>query len=85
MRTMGGCDTRRINASVEGQNLGSTSIYSTILGERGLCVCAPNRRDSLECEMMVDKIPFMDNLVDPFTKTLTRSVFVGQRDNMGFK
>ena len=28
---------------------------------------------------MVDKIPFMENLVDPFTKTLTGRVYVGDR------
>ena len=35
--------------------------------------------------MMVDKTPFVKNLVDPFTKTLTENVFVGHRDNMGFR
>ena len=35
--------------------------------------------------MMVDEIPSMENLVDRFTKTLTESVFVGHRDNMGFR
>ena len=34
---------------------------------------------------MVDKIPFMENLVDLFTKTLIRTVFVGHKDNIGFK
>ena len=32
---------------------------------------------------MVDYIPSMENLVDLFTKTLTKSVFVGHKDNMG--
>ena len=35
--------------------------------------------------MMVDKITFVENLVDPFAKTLIRSVFVGHRDNVGFR
>ena len=35
--------------------------------------------------MMVDKIPYVENLANPFTKTLTRSVFVGHKDNMGFR
>ena len=35
--------------------------------------------------MMVDKIPFMENLVDPITKTLTWRVFVGHRDNIAFR
>ena len=34
--------------------------------------------------MMVNKILFVENLVDPFTKTLTGEVFVGHRDNIGF-
>ena len=34
---------------------------------------------------MVDKIPSLENLVDPFTKTLTGSVFVSHKDNMGFR
>ena len=34
---------------------------------------------------MVDKIPFMENLVDPFTKTLTRRVCVGDKDNIGLR
>ena len=35
--------------------------------------------------MMVDKIPFVESLVDPFTKTLTWKVFVSHRDNIAFK
>ena len=35
--------------------------------------------------MMIDKIPSVENLVDPFTKILTRKVFVGHRDNIGFR
>ena len=34
---------------------------------------------------MVDKIPFVGNLADPFMKTLTERVFIGHRDNIGFK
>ena len=34
---------------------------------------------------MVDNIPFMENLVDPFTKTLTERVYVGDRDNIGLR
>ena len=34
---------------------------------------------------MVEKIPSMDNLTDPFTKTLIGRVFDGHRDNIGFK
>ena len=34
---------------------------------------------------MVDKIPYVENLVDPFTKTLTGRVFVGHRNNIGFR
>ena len=53
--------------------------------KEGLCACAPKCWDSLEGDMMVDKIPSMENLVDPFTKTLTGRMFVGHRDNIGFK
>ena len=35
--------------------------------------------------MMADKIPFIENLVDLFTKTLIGRVFVGHRDNIGFR
>ena len=35
--------------------------------------------------MMVEKIPSIENLVDPFTKTLIRRVFVGYRDNISFR
>ena len=35
--------------------------------------------------MMIDKIPSVENLVDPFTKTLTWRVFVGYKDNIGFR
>ena len=35
--------------------------------------------------MMVEKIPFVEKLVDPFTKTLTRGVFVGHSDNIDFR
>lgn len=35
--------------------------------------------------MMVDKILFVENPVDPFIKTLTRRVFVDHRDNIGFR
>ena len=35
--------------------------------------------------MIVDKIPSVENLVDPFTKTLTERVFVGHKDNIGFR
>ena len=34
---------------------------------------------------MVDKILFMENMVDPFTKALIGRVFVGHKDNVGFK
>ena len=34
--------------------------------------------------MMVEKIPSMENLVDPFTKTLIGRPFVGHRDHIGF-
>ena len=34
---------------------------------------------------MVDKMPSVENLVDPFTKTVTRKVFVCRRDNIGFR
>ena len=34
---------------------------------------------------MVDKIPFMENLVDPFIKTLTERVCVGDRDDIGLR
>ena len=50
----------------------------------GLCVCAPNDWDSLEANMMVDKRPYVQNLLDPFIKTLTGRVFVGLKDNIGF-
>ena len=35
--------------------------------------------------MMIDKIPSVENLVDSFTKILTGKVFVGHRDNIGFR
>ena len=35
--------------------------------------------------MMVDKIPYVKNLVDLFTKTLSGRVFIGHRDNIGFR
>ena len=35
--------------------------------------------------MMVEKIPSMENLVDPFTKTLIERVFVGHMDNIAFR
>ena len=35
--------------------------------------------------MMIDKIPSVENLVDPFTKTLTWRVFDDHRDNIGFR
>ena len=34
---------------------------------------------------MVDKIPVVENLVDPFTKTLIGTIFVGHRVNIDFK
>ena len=34
---------------------------------------------------MVDKILFMENMVDPFTKALIGRVFIGHRDNIGFR
>ena len=33
--------------------------------------------------MMVDKIPSVENRVDPFTKTLTMRVLVCDRDSIG--
>ena len=36
MRTMGGCDTRRINASVEGQNWGSTDLQEDVFIDQPL-------------------------------------------------
>ena len=35
--------------------------------------------------MMVKRIHSIENLMDSFTKTLIGSVFVGHRNNMGFK
>ena len=35
--------------------------------------------------MMVDKIPYVKNLVDLFTKILSGRVFIGHRDNIGFR
>ena len=34
---------------------------------------------------MVNKIPYVENLVGPFTKTLAERVCVGDRDNIGFR
>ena len=34
---------------------------------------------------MVDKMPSVENLVDPFSKTLIRRVFFGHRDSICFK
>ena len=34
---------------------------------------------------MVDKIPSMNNLANSFTKILTRRVFDGHKDNIGFR
>ena len=50
----------------------------------GLCAYAPKCWDSLGGDMMVDNIPSVENLLDRFTKKLTRRVFVGHRDNIGF-
>ena len=50
-----------------------------------LCAFAPNYRDSLNGDVMVNKIPYVENLVDPFIKTLTGRVCVGGKDNIGFR
>ena len=34
---------------------------------------------------MVNKIPYVENLVEPFTKTLAGIVYVDGRDNVGFR
>ena len=34
---------------------------------------------------MAEKIPFMDNLVNPFTKTLIDRVFFGHKDSIGVR
>ena len=34
---------------------------------------------------MIDKIPIMENQVDPFTKTLMGRVFVDHRNKIGFR
>ena len=34
---------------------------------------------------MVDKIPYVENLVNPFFKTQIGRVCVGDRDNIGFR
>ena len=36
------------------------------------------------CDVRVEKIPSMDNLVDPLTMKLTRGVFIGHKDSIGF-
>ena len=36
-------------------------------------------------DVMVNKLPSVKNLTNPFTKTLMRRVFVGQMDNVSFK
>ena len=41
--------------------------------------------EGLQGDIMVDKIPSMEKLVYPFTKTLTRRVFIGHKDNIGFR
>ena len=51
----------------------------------GLCAFAPNCWDSLKGDMMVDKIQSMENLMDPFTKTLIGRVYVGDKDNIGLR
>lgn len=38
-----------------------------------------------KCDLAVEKIPFADNLVNPFTKTLTRRVFDDYKDNIGVR
>ena len=35
-------------------------------------------------DKMTNKIPYVENLTDPFTKTLMGKVLVGHRDNLGF-
>ena len=35
--------------------------------------------------MIVKKIPYVENLVDPFIKTLIGRVCVGGKDNIGFR
>ena len=34
---------------------------------------------------MIEKIPFANNLIDLFAKTLTRRVFDGHKDNIGVR
>ena len=36
-------------------------------------------------DVVGEKIPFTNNLVDPFTKTLIGKVFDGHRDSIGVK
>ena len=36
------------------------------------------------CDVRVEKIPSMDNLVDPLTMKLTRGVCIGHKDSIGF-
>ena len=36
-------------------------------------------------DIVVKKIPFKDNLTNPFSKTLRRRAFDGHRDNIGIK
>ena len=52
---------------------------------KGLCVFTPNFLNSLEGGVMIDRIPYMENLVDPFTKTLTKRVCVGDKDSIGLR
>ena len=59
-----------------------TQVY---FENEGLCTFAPNYRDSLEGDVMVDKIPYVENLVDPFTKTLTGRDCVSGKDSIGFR
>ena len=35
-------------------------------------------------DKMTNKIPYVENLTDLFTKTLMGKVLVGHRDNLGF-
>ena len=59
---------------------GHTQVF---FENEGLCAYALKCWDSLGGDMMVDNIPSMENLLDPFTKKLTRRVFVGHKDNIG--
>ena len=60
-------------------------IFKSLFRTRDYMLVFQNVEIVSRSDVIVDKIPYVENLQDPFTKTLTGRVFVGQRDNIGFR